>query len=487
MIALFSLALAVGDVHQIQVVDEATGRGVPLVELETVNKQLFVTDSAGVVAFDEPGLMGRPVWFHVRGHGYEHAKDGFGFRGRRVETTPGGKTVIQVKRLNVAERLYRITGQGIYAETLKAGGKAPIREADGGVLGQDTVQMIPWKGRLWWFWGDTERAAYPLGQFATSGATSPFPDPAVGVEFSYWTDPDGFSRKMVDVPSPEGPVWIFAPMLLKDPEGVERLVVDYVVVRKLGEETRRGLLVWDEAKERFVPLCTRPIDEPLHPSGQPIRDGDFLYFPSPHAIVRVKADWTSVQDPKRYEAFTCLKPGTRFRKGAAPALDRDVDGNLVWSWKPDTGPLGEAEQEELIRKGTIRPDEAWYRLRSESGERVRLAMGTVCWNAHRKKWISVAHQHGGKPSFLGEVWYAEAEKPWGPFERGVKIVTHDKYTFYNVVQHPGFDQDGGRKIYFEGTYTMQFTNVPAATPRYDYNQIMYRLDLDDPRLAFARR
>ncbi len=486
--AMLPILLAIlGDPHLIQVVDEATGRGVPLIELETVNKQLFVTDSAGVVAFDEPGLLGRPVWFHVRGHGYEHPKDGFGFRGRKVETTPGGKTVIPLKRLNVAERLYRITGQGIYAETLKAGGQAPIREANGGVLGQDTVQTIAWKGKLWWFWGDTERAAYPLGQFGTSGATSPFPDPAVGVEFSYWTDPDGFSRRMVDVPHPEGPVWIFAPMLLRDPQGVERLVVDSVVVRKLGEETRRGLLVWDEAAERFVPLSAYPLGEPLHPAGQPIRNGGWFYFPAPHAVVRVKADWAEVQDPRRYEAFTCLKPGTRHRKGEAPELDRDAGGRLVWAWKADTGPLGEAEQEELLRKGSIQPDEAWYRLRSESGERVRLAMGTVCWNAHRKKWISVAHQHGGKSSFLGEVWYAEAEQPWGPFERGVKIVTHDKYTFYNVVQHPDFDQEGGRKIYFEGTYTIQFSGATAATPRYDYNQIMYRLDVDDPRLAFARR
>ena len=43
---------------------------------------------------------------------------------------------------------------------------------------------------------------------------------------------------------------------------------------------------------------------------------------------------------------------------------------------------------------------------------------------------------------------------------------------------------GGRVIYFEGIYTNQFTGTPKteATPRYDYNQIMYRLDLSGPRL-----
>ena len=42
---------------RIQVVDKATGRGVPLVELKTVNQIRYVTDSNGVVAFDEPGLV----------------------------------------------------------------------------------------------------------------------------------------------------------------------------------------------------------------------------------------------------------------------------------------------------------------------------------------------------------------------------------------------------------------------------------------------
>ncbi|MGC1105028.1 MAG: hypothetical protein WA876_00680 [Candidatus Acidiferrales bacterium] len=51
------------------------------------------------------------------------------------------------------------------------------------------------------------------------------------------------------------------------------------------------------------------------------------------------------------------------------------------------------------------------------------------------------------------------------------------------MQHSFFDQDGGRLIYFEGTYTLNFAAGDVPTPRYDYNQIMYRLDLGDPRLA----
>ena len=92
-------------------------------------------------------------------------------------------------------------------------------------------------------------------------------------------------------------------------------------------------------------------------------------------------------------------------------------------------------------------------------------------------------QSGGSSSYLGEIWYAEADAPEGPWGKARKIVTHDRYSFYNPVHHAFFDAKGGRVIYFEGTYTRTFSAARLATPRYDYNQIMYRLDLDDPRLA----
>ena len=50
------------------------------------------------------------------------------------------------------------------------------------------------------------------------------------------------------------------------------------------------------------------------------------------------------------------------------------------------------------------------------------------------------------------------------------------------MHHSFFDQEHGRIIYFEGTYTHAFSGNPETTARYDYNQIMYRLDLSDERL-----
>ncbi len=83
---------------------------------------------------------------------------------------------------------------------------------------------------------------------------------------------------------------------------------------------------------------------------------------------------------------------------------------------------------------------------------------------------------------LGEVWYSEADRPEGPWREAVKIITHankphDAHDFYNPVQHPFLDRDGGRVIYLEGSYVNTFSGNPHPTPYYEYNQIMYRLDL----------
>jgi hypothetical protein len=118
---------------------------------------------------------------------------------------------------------------------------------------------------------------------------------------------------------------------------------------------------------------------------------------------------------------------------------------------------------------------------------VHLHAGTVNWNAFRKKWIMIAVEQFGKPSYLGEVWFTESDQPQGPFRLAKKVVTHDRYSFYNPAQHPFFDQEDGKIIYFEGTYTTTFSGNDVATPRYDYNQVMYRLDLSDPRLSLQAK
>ena len=148
----------------IKIVDAETGRGIPLVELKMTNNILYYTDSAGVVAFNEPGLMDQSVFFHLSSDGYDFPADMFGNRGSRTDHARGMIT-IEMNRVNIAERLYRVTGQGIYRDSVLLGLNAPIQEPliNGLVMGQDSVQTIEYNNKLYWFWGDTDRPAYPLG------------------------------------------------------------------------------------------------------------------------------------------------------------------------------------------------------------------------------------------------------------------------------------------------------------------------------------
>ena len=69
LVAVLPFVAFAEDPFVIRVVDGATGRGVPMVELSTVHGVTYITDNAGLVAFDELGLMDIPVFFKVTSHG----------------------------------------------------------------------------------------------------------------------------------------------------------------------------------------------------------------------------------------------------------------------------------------------------------------------------------------------------------------------------------------------------------------------------------
>src|SRR5262249_23029683 len=121
------------------------------VQLETVNNLRYVTDSAGVVAFHEPGLMDQKVFFHVKSHGYEFPQDGFGYRGVVLDVKEGGTAVLKLKRLNIAERLYRVTGAGIYRDSVLVGDKVPLDKPllNAQVLGSDSVLTALYHGKIY--------------------------------------------------------------------------------------------------------------------------------------------------------------------------------------------------------------------------------------------------------------------------------------------------------------------------------------------------
>ena len=472
----------------IQVVDEQTGRGVPLVELATTDSVRHYTDSNGLVALDEPGLAGRKVWFTFRSHGYEFPADGFGFRGAALEVRPGKRAQVKIRRLNIAERLYRVTGAGIYRDTALAGEKPPTEKPllNARVFGSDSVQNSLYKGKLFWIWGDTSQDGYPLGNFSASGATSELPDkggfdPSRGVNLRYFEDEKGFARGMAPVPG-DGPTWLDG--LVTVPEnGQERLFAGYAKIKNSLETYQRGLVRFNDTSQQFEPVERFPLDATLVPNGHAFRrkeDGtEYVYFGNPFPLTRVPAEAAALRDLSRYEGYTCLLPGST---PEAPKVDRDDAGKPRFAWRRNARPLTPELQEALIRSGALRREEALCRITDPATKKpVMIHSGTVCWNNYRKRWIMIAVELGGT-SQLGEVWYSEADSPQGPWFAGRKVVTHDRYSFYNPAQHPEFDQQGGRLVYFEGTYASTFSGSPEQTPRYDYNQMMYRLDLADPRL-----
>ncbi|MDB6039444.1 MAG: hypothetical protein JWM99_3285 [Verrucomicrobiales bacterium] len=432
---------------RIEVTDKSNGWPVPLVELRTTHEVRFVTDNAGAIAFDLPELMGRPVWFDVIGNGYEVNRDGFGARGVRLTPEPGKTIKVQVNRTIIARRIGRITGGGLYAESQKCGTELDWEES--GILGCDSVQNAVHRGRLFWLWGDTTIPNYTLGIFdGTSATTAVQPltsfKPPLHLRLNYFTDSKGSPRGIAKMPG-SGPTWITGYASLPDTRGHSHLIGSYVKIRPPMEAYERGLCVWNEDSSNFQQLRviwkksqSTPNPPPI-PEGHPAlwkdeRGKEWILFGNPFPNLRFPASFESWQDPSTWEV---LKP-----------------------------------QATLVSKNDQSP--------------IKPHSGSIAWNPWRKRWVTVFMQAFGKPSAFGELWYAESLNPTGPWGPAVKILSHENYTFYNPRLHPEFTAVDSPILIFEGTYTKQFADKPQPTPRYEYNQMLYRLDLDDAALKGAQ-
>jgi len=439
--------VAAAEPCRIEIVEQGNGWPVPLVELRTTHQARFVSDNAGRIAFDLPELMGRETWFEVHGHGYEAEADGFGMRGVRLKPEPGRTLRVEVKRTVLARRIGRLTGAGLFAESQKLGLEQDWRES--GLVGQDSVQNAVHGGRLFWFWGDTTSAKYPLGIFDGTGATtatSPASPLAPPLRFplAYFTDGTGAPRGIAPMPG-SGPTWVTGVSSVPDASGNLRLVCAYVKIKPPLEAYEWGLAVWDEEKSVFQKLKTIWTKSDATPKAPPVPEGhpvtwrdaagkDWLLFGNPFPTLRCPATFDAWQDAKTWERLT------------PPA-------SLVGS----------------------------------HGETVKPHSGSIAWHPWRQRWVTVFMQSFGKPSAFGELWYAESDAPTGPWGTAVKVLSHDNYTFYNPRLHIGFTLSGSPQLFFEGTYTMQFADHAPPTPRHDYNQILYRLDLDDAALKPAQQ
>ena len=535
-----------GNYFRIRAVDRETGRGIPMVRFTVDSASIdYYTDSAGVIAFDEAGLMGADVYFRVEGFGYQIPLNEHRERALVLHVRPGGTSEVELQRMLPGQRLYRITGLSPYRDSRLLGDAVPFRRSPlvSNVMGQDSVYIERYRDRLFWLWGDT---FIPLSwQFdahhEVTSATGPPPgdsfDPDVGVQFDYFTNDDGFPKKMVAPDDGGTMTWFDGLVNLSDAKGRERLFALYVQMRqlpldenvppeqighpvsmwwtdhyradtiaiqRLGESGRsveeytarmaaaerrytrvtRGVMEFRDDDEHFHVVAEFPLREvdELHIGSQPLRvrrnARDMIYFCGLFPNRRVTAEVESFTNIEAYESFTCLRPGTRF-DNTEEQLDRKKDGSLRWSWKRQTSPIGPREQASLVEAGRIRPEERWIVFRDVKSDREVLTQhNSVRWNPHRHRYVGLFTEQSDT---LTDCWYAEADSPTGPWVYMQHVISLNGYTFYNPCHY--FYKDGGRRIYVEGTVTTWMGIGPRVPiPRYNYNQMMYRLDLRDPRL-----
>lgn len=435
-----------GQPCRIMLIDREDGWPVPGVELRTVHGVRLVSDNAGVIACDLPELMGRETWFNVHGHGYGVKADGFGFRGVRITPQPGEALTVELRRDIIARRVGRLTGAGLFAESQKLGEELEWKES--GVLGCDSVVTAELDGRLHWFWGDTNLAHHPLGIFNVSGATTekfaPPSKPPLRPPYVYFTAHTNASapgserpRGIAQVPG-EGPTWIWGALTLPDANATAHLVAAAVKVKGELHAYRWDLVEWDPHEKLFLPLKTvwkESASSPVPPA-----------VPNGHAV-----PWT---DAGGHRWILFCNPFPTLRTPATYEGWKNPE-----TWQP------------------IRPSST---AATPAGEAIPVHAGHISWHPWSGKWLAIFTQKGGSPSFLGEIWLTEAAGPEGPWVNARKVLSHDDYTFYNPVLHPEFFSADSPLIYFEGTYTSMFSSNKQPTPRWEYNQVLYQVDLSKP-------
>lgn len=206
-----------------------------------------------------------------------------------------------------------------------------------------------------------------------------------------------------------------------------------------------GMCLWNEEKSQFEHLKTIWTKSAQTPEKPPLPEGQTVM-------------WTG-NDGKKWVLF-----GTAISILRCPATFEAWQDPSTW--------------EEL------KPQE--YILAAETGEEIKPHSASIAWNSWRKRWVMVFIQWFGKPAAFGELWYAEADSPTGPWGPAVKILSHGDYSFYNPKIHAEWTSENLPVLLFDATHTILFTQSQP-TLRYDYNQILYRLDLNDPALVVAQK
>ncbi len=500
----------------IRIVDRETHEGVPLVQLRTSNYVVNYTDSQGYVAFLESGMMNRDVWFSIMTDGYTfsegrvcqpstfHPCDS----GMKLHTTPGKIVTLYVDRTQLAERVFRLTGQGLYRDSLLLNVPAPIDDASTDtnlITGQDTLMPIKYKGLNYWFFGDTVCASdareegcnghglhtvaavsndqfnqAPLLQYLTmniEGIQWPKPVTPIGdLKMNTWTG----APFVIDVGTPHEIMYAFyfKPYSLSDNPSPDKT----------------GLVKWNDEKQEFELLTEWPVHNDLEwmknghqvTSFAPLDGNDgYIYISGSFVLTRVPKN--KITDFSAWEAYTPLLSGSNMNH---PIMDPKG-----WGWKKGAPVFQQSDETTLISKGIMSASQARMQVvDSVTNQPIIVDSGVVHWNAYLKKYILLFGN--------AQLYIAMSDNMMGPWNKAVKIVQHDasRSQCYNSTQIAALSDATERYVYIACTYTAMWTNdaPPSDTPnvwstclfgqnahlncapvvpRYEYNNLIYRLDL----------
>lgn len=459
----------------LRVFDDQTERGVPLVRLTAFGESIW-TDSQGIAAYCNPDhLPAKAAVFEVSSHGYalDMSKTSV-----TLDAAAGTRAEIPVHRQIVAERLFRITGGGIYQGSVLLGLKTPLAKPtlNANVLGQDTSSSTIYRGKLFWIWQDTQRAAYPLGNFKGTSATSAIPkrDAELGFDLSYIENGTGFTAEMC-ANCPGGPAWLDGLFSAPTAAGEERLFGGYAIVNGDGSIAETGMVRFNDASQRFERVLTdfatrKDFDRPSSHAFE-VRHGDKRYAYYENRL-RIPAHAEDFLDPSHYERFTPYAAGA-----TQPALN--AAGKPDYAWRA----AGLNATRERLQGNDIGAEYALdgHLQKADDGKPLELVGITTGYSAYRGRFLLAGQEKFGSSSALGEIWQAEADTPLGPWLYATKIISHNDYTFYNTLYHPELAR--GSFVFLEGTYTATYSGAKELTPRYNYNQLLYRVDLARPEFA----
>ena len=482
------LLFAASDYYAIKVVDGATGRGVPQVDLVMTDGKRYTTDSGGTVAFNRSGSMNTADAFVVETYGYKLAS------GTAVTLTPvlGQSGTVTLARTQSAERAYRETGVNKFAQTVAVGGASPVAYpgtgAPGNVFGQDSGLTAVYKGKLYEFWGDTGRdlnndgkddGAY-AAKYHTTGGIIDLPanggvDPAQGENINYLLNSDGTLKEMFPTANGfNGPlVWASSPMVTQDANGNEKMVIGFSSINGLGQATQSGFAVWNDTTQQFTVASTYTPNPPVAPGQNAVLTSfngvSYYVIPNGSSFLRVKNTYADLTNINGYEVYTPLKAGRVLAKDtflglthviAKADINYDAGGNVVWSWQPNTTVLNGFDYDNLNTNGYVPTAQNPFKFFKDvdgSGT-VSFSSSALAYNDYLKSWTLIGQQTFGTSAF-GEIWYASAKSLTGPWTLSRKIQTNsqtngvnDAYTFYNLIQHPEYSRDG-KYLYYEGTNT----------------------------------